>query len=353
MYDYLIVGFGLGGMHFANYLLEENKKFVVFDDQSQKASKVAGGLCNPIALNKFSLIPNGDRNLQLAVQTYKSLEQKLGIEMFSDMPIHQKFDSEEQRNKWFSASQKTELKSFLNPKLIPFHAQIKSKYEFGEVMQSYLVRLPELMHSFKEYLQRKKCYSPLRFDHLALKIEKDCVIYKNFRARNIIFCEGFGLKQNPFFNYLPLAGNKGEYIIIHSTGLKLKKTIKSSYFLIPLGNDCYKFGATYDREFRHSKPTEMAKNKLTTALENLIDCPYTLLDHIAGIRPTTSDHSAFVGPHPKFSNVYVCNGFGSRGILTAPGIVQQLIDFIQNKKPLSSEIDVARFQKKYIEPDKL
>lgn len=347
MLDYLIIGFGLGGMHLAHRLEHENKTFMVFDDQSQNASKVAGGLCHPLVLKKFALIRDGDRNLQLALETYKSLERKLGIDVYAPMPILQKFDSEEPRKRWLLASQKVELSHFLNPNFIASHPHVNAKFKFGETRQSYLVRLPKLLNSFTNYLQQKQCYTALRFDHHALKIEKDHVVYGNFRARKIIFCEGFGLKQNLFFNYLPLKGNKGEYITVRAPKLKLKETIKSAYFLIPLGNDHYKFGATYERDFTQAKPTEAAKTQLITALENLIDCPYTLTGHLAGIRPTTIDHQAFVGAHPKFSNVYVLNGFGSRGILNAPRYVQELIDFIHHKKPISRTIDIVRFQKRY------
>ena len=32
--------------------------------------------------------------------------------------------------------------------------------------------------------------------------------YKGIEAENIIFCEGFKINQNPYFNYVPLKPNK-------------------------------------------------------------------------------------------------------------------------------------------------
>ena len=55
------------------------------------------------------------------------------------------------------------------------------------------------------------------------------------------------MMQNPFFNKLPLVGNKGEYLIIYAEDLQLQEAFKSSIFIIPIGNNLYKVGATYDR----------------------------------------------------------------------------------------------------------
>jgi len=46
--DYIVVGCGLAGIAFCEQLLANNKSFVVFDDDSQKSSTVAGGLYNPV-----------------------------------------------------------------------------------------------------------------------------------------------------------------------------------------------------------------------------------------------------------------------------------------------------------------
>ena len=44
--DYIIVGLGLAGIAFAEELIAANKTFVVFEDDSQQSSLVAGGVYN-------------------------------------------------------------------------------------------------------------------------------------------------------------------------------------------------------------------------------------------------------------------------------------------------------------------
>jgi hypothetical protein len=62
--------------------------------------------------------------------------------------------------------------------------------------------------------------------------------------QDISFCEGFGLHANFYFNQLPLDGTK-ELFYHKSTGLDLD-VINTSVFILPLGNNCFKVGATYN-----------------------------------------------------------------------------------------------------------
>src|SRR6202008_303285 len=52
------------------------------------------------------------------------------------------------------------------------------------------------------------------FDHDQLKFSNDGLLYKNISAKNIIFCEGYLVKNNPFFKWIPLKPAKGETLII-------------------------------------------------------------------------------------------------------------------------------------------
>lgn len=343
MLDYIIVGFGLGGSCLAHQLEMKNKSFVVFENESQQSSKVAGGLYNPVVIKRFSLAWNADRQLKTALPFYRSLEKKLEGNFLKPVPVHRKFNSIEEQNNWFAAADKPSLNPFLNSDLIKEHSKIPSNHSFGQVEQTGTVDTKPLLVSHSEYLAKKNQFLNVSFEHKLLKIGKDFVQYETIKARRIVFCEGFGMLQNPFFNYLPLQGNKGEYLIVEIPGLNLKEIIKASVFIIPLGNDRYKVGATYDRSFENQLPCISAKEELVQKLEKIIDCEYTIIDQVAGVRPTVPDRKPLVGQHPTYSNLYVCNGFGSRGVLIGPTAVQELFGLMEEKKPLPEEIDILRF----------
>ena len=76
MLDYIIVGSGLAGISFAETLLQQEKLFVVFDNNSQNSSKIAGGLYNPVILKRFSQVWNANLQLETAHSFYAKIEQK-------------------------------------------------------------------------------------------------------------------------------------------------------------------------------------------------------------------------------------------------------------------------------------
>src|SRR5699024_10356557 len=143
-----------------------------------------------------------------------------------------------------------------------------------------------------------------KFDYLKVEIKNDRGVYGTVEAKYIVFCEGVGLKENIFFNRLPLIGNKGEYLIVEIPLLKIDKIIKSSFALIPLGNHLYKFGASYELEFDSWNADEKAKAFLISKLEELIQQPYKIIDVQVGVRPTVRDRRPLLGQHPDSKNMF-------------------------------------------------
>ena len=152
------------------------------------------------------------------------------------------------------------------------------------------------------------------------------------------------MKQNPFFNTLPLEGTKGELLVIHAPDLKLDVILKSSVFIIPIGDEQYLVGSTYAWNDYSNKPTESAKNEILEKLQKVISCSFKVVHHRAGIRPTVTDRRPLVGQHKAHKNLYLMNGLGSRGVLIAPTVAKDLIAYIEDGVPLPKEIDINRFK---------
>jgi len=348
MVDYLIVGLGLAGISFCEVLESNKKSFKVISDDSQTSSVVAGGLYNPVTLKRFTLAWNAKEQLDLAIPFYSELEKKLNIQLDYKIPILRRFASINEQNLWFEASDKPNLGLFVAPKILTNHnPNIEAPYGYGEVMHTGRIDTAVLLLHYGKYLRDKDVLLRETFDFKALTLKDGFLEYQGTKTKNIVFATGFGIKNNPYFNYLPLNGTKGELLTIKAPTLKEERVIKSSVFIIPLGSDMYRVGATYKWKDKSNTPTEECKQELLQKLNTFLKCPYEVVDHVAGIRPTVSDRKPLVGRHPEHENMYLLNGLGSRGVMIAPMASMQLYALIENKEAIVPEMDLCRFTKKH------
>lgn len=348
MVDYIVVGLGLAGISFCEVLEKEGKTFVVIADESQRASQVAGGLYNPVILKRFTMAWNAKQQLENVKPFYRHLEEKLQVKLDYELPVLRKFASIEEQNLWFEASDRPGLNYFLSTKILPNNnSAIDAPYGFGEVKYTGRIDTATLVHYYKNYLEKKGQFLSESFDFDTFSMDKAYVAYQSITAKNIVFACGYGLKQNPYFSYLPLNGTKGELLVIHAPDYQEKNVIKSSVFTIPMEEDKYLVGATYKWKDKTNEPTTASKNELLEKLKTFLKCEFEVVDHVAGIRPTVADRRPLVGRHPEHQKVYVLNGFGSRGVLIGPSASRQLFDYIENKTDMDHEMDIQRFTKKY------
>lgn len=347
MIDYLIVGSGIAGISFAEFALQNNKTILVFDDNSQPSSKVAGGMYNPVILKRFSEVWKAQEQLELSSVFYKDLENKLSCKFDYQLPVYRVFNSIEEQNNWFQAADKVNLTPYLSTSLLNnSNDSINAKYGFGEVLKTGYLDVKCLVDTYSNYLLTNNLLISERIDYSLFKFKDTIVEYKNLKAKYVVFAEGFGMHSNPFFKDLPLDGTKGELLLIKASNLNINVIINSSIFIIPIGNNYYKVGATYDWFDKTNTTTENAKFELVTKLEELINCDYEVIKHYAGVRPTVKDRRPLVGSHPNYPNLHILNGLGTRGVMLGPFLAQQLFEFIENKAPLDEEINIDRIYKK-------
>ncbi|WP_310595457.1 FAD-dependent oxidoreductase [Flavobacterium sp.] len=347
MIDYLIVGCGLAGISFAEEALQHNKSIVVIDNDSQNSSKIAGGLYNPVILKRFSEVWEAQSQLVTMNAFYAQLKPKISQQFDFKMPIVRKFFSIEEQNNWFAASDKPALSPFLSTQLHCKEYQgITAPFGYGEVLHTGYVDTASLLESYRNYLTANNWFRQESFDYTAIIFEEDAVRYKDIQAQHIIFAEGFGLHANPYFNQLPLDGTKGELFIIKAPDLDLDVIVNTSVFILPLGNDLFKVGATYNWKDKTDLPTDEGKNELVERIQEIIRCDFEIVSHFAGVRPTVRDRRPLVGTHAVHDRIHVLNGLGTRGVMLGPAMAKALYNAIENQIPLNKEIDIQRFVNK-------
>jgi hypothetical protein len=344
MIDYLIVGCGLAGIAFSEIALQNNKTIFVMENRSQNSSTIAGGLYNPVILKRFSEVWKAQEQLILMDDFYATLESKIKVKVDFKKPILRKFFSVEEQNNWFAASDKNSLSPFLSTQLVTKkYFGIESPYNYGEVLQTGHVDTAVLLKEYREYLLSMDLLRESSFEYDNLEVLKESIRYKDIEAKHIIFAEGFGMHSNPYFKDLPLDGTKGELFIIKAPELVLDVIVNTSVFILPLGNDLFKVGATYNWKDKTDLPTEEGKQELVERIKEIITCDFEIVEHFAGVRPTVKDRRPLVGTHKDHSSLHLLNGLGTRGVMLAPSMAKALFNFIENQYPLDKEIDIVRF----------
>ena len=281
----------------------------------------------------------------MALPVYEQIEKRLHTRLDFKVPVYRKFYSIEEQNDWFAASDKPNLSPLLSTTIHDNkNENLEAAFGMGEVLDTGRIDTKLLVESYKAFLETNKKLKKEVFNYDDLELKETSLSYNGIIAKHIVFAEGFGLKQNPFFKELPLTGVKGELVTIHAPDLKIDFVLKSSVFIIPIGNDLYRIGSTYDRVDKTNTITPNAREELLEKLKTLIRCDYEVVNQVAAIRPTTKDRRPLVGRHKECENVYVLNGLGTRGVMIGPYVANQLFNYIENDVVLNSEIDIKRFE---------
>ncbi len=345
MKDFIIVGAGLAGINFAETCRLNNKSFTVISDASHNSTLVAAGIYNPVILKRFSLPADAAKHMEYITPFYEGIQNRLGIQFMHDVPVYRKFASVEEQNNWFEAADKPALTPFLDTEIKHIkYSALPSPYGFGRVYNTGYMDTNVFISAYYKELLNEESLVEETFDYSMLHVGEANVKYKDISAKHIVFAEGFGIHANPYFNYLPLDGTKGELLLIKAPDLQLDVIVNASIFILPFSNGYYKVGATYEWDDKTQEPTEAGKQELVKKLEELITCDYEIIEHLAGVRPTVKDRKPLIGTHPKHFRLHLLNGLGTRGVMLGPPMALELFESIEVGKEIPRAINLNRFK---------
>jgi glycine oxidase len=340
-YDYIVVGQGISGSVLAEYLLQRGSKVLVVEPSTlPSSSRVAAGIWNPVVFKRLTKSWMADELLPEMFSFYLSMEKKLRTKFLHLRNIAKQFTEEQEKSLWLTKS-RMEMQNYLNDTTYNHHPLTGADYSF--VLNSGNINVERFLDSVKEDLQKKNALLEERFDYSLLEVNVDGVIYKDFTSNALIFCEGSACMHNPYFSWVPFKAAKGEILTIKCEGLKTQQILNKGIFILPIGNDLFKVGATYEWDDLSEFPTEKGKAELIGKLENLLTLPYTVIAHEAGIRPSVIDRRPVIGNHPENGVLKIFNGMGTKAIMLAPYFAKHFINFMENQEELLPEINVSRF----------
>ena len=343
-FDYLIIGQGLAGSVLAALLVERGRSFVVIDDHHrQAASRAAGGIINPITgkrLNRPALI---DELLRHAFSTYPVVEQLLHERIFIRRNVLRLFTDQKEAFLWKAKQDLPEYQKHVSRSSPEVPANVLHSHGGIEITTAAQLDIRRLIERMRSWLRQQDRIrdEPVRYDQI--RVSSTGVQWRGMRAQFAVFCEGHGMRANPYFNAIKLNPAKGDVLTLHAPEFSESRIIQKGKWIFRSLSGEVLAGTTYRWDDWDGIPTAKAKEEIQQGLSEFCRFGFTIEDQRTGVRAVTKlDNRPLVGAHPLWPRLAILNGFGSKGALQVPFAARQLLENLETGSYLHPEFDVCR-----------
>lgn len=329
-FDFVIVGQGLAGTLLGLELEKRGRKVLVVDDGwKTAASQVAAGVLNPVTGMRIVKTLGADDLVPAAKRVYAELGERFGETFFRETPFYRFYTSEHERNVKAKREADPDYAGWLSedvPAGTLCGGGLADRLGGFFVNRAGWLDIPKLLDRVRAEWCFREVLLEEKFDYAELEVSR---LGAKWRGRDvfggIIFCEGFRVRENPWFVHLKWQPAKGEFVEIELAGTEKfqAQILKSSVAAIPLGGNRWRVGTNYDRETLDTVPTPEVSERIRRSFCSIfpeIQNPDAakIVAHRAGVRPAVQGTLPKVGAHEKFSKLFLFNGFGSKGVTWLP-----------------------------------
>ncbi|NOT84439.1 MAG: FAD-binding oxidoreductase [Methylococcaceae bacterium] len=344
--DYLIVGQGLAGSLLALELIQRNCKVVIIDNGDENASQVAAGIINPITGLRFVKSVEIENLLPAAKACYDQLSCYFKSTFYIEKPMLRIFRSEAEAKACLYRRNNPDYHAYISTTSLPNQSPKAVKTPFGGIFQQqtgYLLTT-HLLNYLKDFFIANGYYRGENFNYADLKTHP-VLQWQSLVPKRVIFCEGYQMINNPWFSWLPLRPVKGEILTLQSSTKVPDHLLNYGNWLLPLDNQQFRIGATFERENINTWPTKQGQSTLIDNLKSISSnlAAATITRQQANIRPCTADRQPFIGHHPQISQLSIFNGFGAKGSLQIPWFSQQFANALLTGTPLTKSCNIKRY----------
>ena len=335
-FDIAIVGQGIAGTLLGHFLENYGLKVLVIDNHHEgSSSMVAAGVVNPITGKKFVKSWRIDDLLPVARETYDDIEDKFGVNCYTEANILWALETIEQENSWLARTQDSLYSSYITQEVnaSEMEDKVTTPFYYGEITRSFYVHFKNIIQSYKEYWSAKGGFLDEYMVINQLKRSEGSYNYKNYHFQKIVFCEGYKAISNPYFQDLELQPAKGEVLLVKIPDANFSKIYKDKIFLVHQYDDVYWVGSNYEWNFPSDQPTPQARQVLINELDRILTVPYQIIDHQAAVRPTTANRRPLMKIHYTYPGMYLFNGLGTKGGSLGPLFAKQFARYIMDGDP--------------------
>lgn len=338
-HDVLLVGHGIAGAVLASTLNARGYRVHVFDrERAGSASRVAAGVVNPIAFRRDVLTWRANEILPVANEFYSSREAALNTRFWHPLHLVKVFPEPYGSVQWERAMANATTKDLLTREPQPSvdgNEALSMPHGHGTVRSSAWLDVTTFLDAHRQWLLDRGALTERAIEEKDIVDQRDGVCIGDLSAPWLVRAMG------PFDVMEGLVPVQGELLTVRIPGLGIDRMMHRGVFLLPIGDDLYKLGATFRWTDVWSGPSKEARNWLVERAQEFVKIPMEVIHHQVGVRPAARDRRPLLGvtkPH-----VAVFNGLGSRGVLLAPWCAEHFIDHLFRCEPLDPEVDIRRW----------
>jgi glycine oxidase len=338
--DYLIVGQGLAGSLLGCLLALRGLDVCFVDDAHRTSASIsAAGIMNPITgkrLNRPHLI---DELLETAFRLYPEINLALGASFFQQRTVLRLLQSETEAQQWKLRLAAGDYEKYINPRA----PEDVGPFGGFEIESAGHLDVPRLIQTVREHFSAKDRLLEEAFDYSAIQTFPHSAIWRDYKAKAIVFCEGYRMANNPFFKQIELNPAKGEILTLQASDFMEKRILQEGKWLFKTQAGEILAGTTYSWDQLDETPTAYGRGQIEQAIPRLAQMSFQVIRHRAGVRPVIRlDNRPVIGRHPIHRSLAILNGLGSKGVLQAPFAAEQLIMHLEKEIPLHPDFDVCR-----------
>lgn len=344
--DAIIAGGGLAGIHLALAMDRSGLRPLVVDQQhAHSSSRVAAGIINPVTGRRFALTWMYDHLEPVFKEVYRYWEQKWDTRFFYPKNIYRSIPHNKLVNDLDIKLSEPEYQRYCRKMTDEEITSVGERIRFqapGYVMHGFQVDTSTFLDESIHYLTEKGLYVEGRIDVSSDQVNQSQFTFWDFQSDRLIWASGAAIVDHPAFSWVRMNPNSGEILHLHSEDPELTEIIKQTAFFVPFGDRKIWLG-TYDSwNIDVVKPSAEGLEYLKMKAQ-LLKKPYEVLDHHIAVRPAVEDRRPVVGSHPQNDQLFLFNGFGSKGTSLIPYFAQTLVDHMENGTEIHPEADLKRF----------
>lgn len=317
----LIIGQGIAGTLLSFELFNAGIPFHVIDQVDPTcASWASGAVLNPYSGRTIKGVSRRSHMYEVARSKYQQMETLIGSKILHPTPLLV-----------FDAVETDTRPAIPETLLIPFR-QKDNLQLFEEVA---LVDNTLLLKEWRNFLEQNQFITNGRFDFDQLSYQDTPVRYQDKLYSKIIFCTGVAAHSSPLFSRLRFTQNRGDVLLIRSAQLDRNYIYqKDKLRLLPRSEHTFWCGSNYLWAYDDMVPNQEWAAQTITQLKHWLQTDFEVQDHFCAKRPTTAGQIPFIGWHPLFPNIGICNGLGTKGFSAGPLWIENFVqESILNKLP--------------------